>query len=181
MSSIIFMALRRLRRPLIVLTLVYAIATLGMTLIPGIDDQGNVWHMSFFHAFYFVSFMGSTIGFGEIPYEFTDSQRLWVLCCIYISVIAWLYAIGSMLSLIQDPAFKHAITYQTFSRTVKQFSKPFYVVCGYGDTGKLLAHGLTDLSFPVVVLDAKQETLNQIELSNFKQLVVSFKSRCHHT
>lgn len=176
MSNIIFMALKRLRRPLIVLILVYTIATLGMTLIPGIDDQGNVWHMSFFHAFYFVSFMGSTIGFGEIPYEFTDAQRLWVLCCIYISVISWLYAIGNMLSLIQDPAFKHAVTYQTFNRTVKQFSSQFYIICGYGDTGKLLAQGLTDLSFHVVILDAKQEALNQVELSNFQQTVISLKA-----
>ena len=176
MSNIIFMALRRLRRPLIVLILVYSFATLGMTLIPGVDDQGNVWHMSFFHAFYFVSFMGSTIGFGEIPYEFTDSQRLWVLCCIYVSVIAWLYAIGNMLSLIQDPVFRHAVTYQTFSRTIKQFDKPFYIICGYGDTGKLLSHGLTDLSFHVVVLDTRQEALNQIELSNFRQTVVSLRT-----
>lgn len=176
MSNIIFMALRRLRRPLILLIMVYAIATLGMTMIPGVDDQGNVWHMSFFHAFYFVSFMGSTIGFGEIPYPFTDTQRLWVLCCIYISVVAWLYAIGNMLSLVQDPAFRHAVTYQAFTRTVKRFNSPFYIICGYGDTGKLLAQGLTDLSFHVVVLDANQETLNQIQLSNFPQTVISLKS-----
>ena len=71
MSDIFFLVLRKMRTPLIALISTYAIATLGMTLIPGIDDQGNIWHMSFFHAFYFVSFMGTTIGFGEIPYAFT--------------------------------------------------------------------------------------------------------------
>ena len=60
--------------------------------------------MNFFHAFYFVSFMGSTIGFGEIPYAFTDAQRAWVLITIYTSVVAWLYTIGTLLSLIQDQA-----------------------------------------------------------------------------
>jgi hypothetical protein len=62
--------------------------------------------MSIFHAFYFVSFMGSTIEFGEIPYTFTDAQRMWVLVCIYFSVVAWLYAIARGIALAQDPAFR---------------------------------------------------------------------------
>ena len=63
MNDILYILLRRLRAPLITLIVVYAVAILGMTLIPGRDPDGNVWYMSFFHAFYFVSFMGSTIGF----------------------------------------------------------------------------------------------------------------------
>ena len=68
MPHTFFLVLRRLRRPLIILISVYAVSTLGLTLIPGIDGEGQPWKMAFFHAFYFVSFMGSTIGFGEIPY-----------------------------------------------------------------------------------------------------------------
>ncbi|MEO0369068.1 MAG: ion channel [Pseudomonadota bacterium] len=106
MSDIFFLLLKRLRTPLIILVFVYAVSITGMTLIPGIDPDGKPWRMSFFHAFYFVSFMGTTIGFGEVPYPFTDEQRLWVSVCIYTSVIAWLYAIGSMLRLVQDPLFQ---------------------------------------------------------------------------
>ena len=69
-SQIIYLILRRLRTPLIVLVCVYAVSVLGFVLIPGVDDQGNPWKMDFFHAFYFVSYMGSTIGFGELPYPF---------------------------------------------------------------------------------------------------------------
>ena len=97
MSDIFFLVLRRLRVPLILIILVYSVATLGMALIPGTTLDGDVWHMSFFHAFYFVSFMGTTIGFGEIPYPFNDAQRAWVLVCIYTSVITWLYGIGTCL------------------------------------------------------------------------------------
>ncbi|MDB9943069.1 hypothetical protein OAD35_06105, partial [Pseudomonadales bacterium] len=71
MDSIVFLILRQMRAPLLLLTTIYAIATLGLTLIPGMDDKGQVWYMDFFHAFYFVSFMGTTTGFGEIPYPFT--------------------------------------------------------------------------------------------------------------
>ena len=78
MRNIVFLILRRMRQPLLTLLVVYAISVLGLTLIPGRDGDGNLWHMSIFHAFYFVSYMATTIGFGEIPHTFSDAQRLWV-------------------------------------------------------------------------------------------------------
>lgn len=164
MSDIFFLVLRKLRRPLIVLISMYSIATLGMTLIPGVDDQGNVWHMSFFHAFYFVSFMGTTIGFGEIPYEFTDMQRAWVLVCIYTSVISWLYAIGTMLSLLGDQTFKNAISNRTFQRSINHIDLPFYIICGYGETGAMINKGLAELDIQTVIIDQKPERINSLEL-----------------
>ena len=87
MNLVTSMILRRMRRPFLLLITVYNVAMLGMILIPGVDDQGNVWHMSIFHAFYFVSFTATTIGFGEIPYPLSDAQRLWAVISIYILVI----------------------------------------------------------------------------------------------
>lgn len=171
-----FLMLRRLRGPLIVLILVYAIAVLGMVLIPGVDDQGEPWRMSFFHAFYFVSFMGSTIGFGEIPYPFTDAQRFWVLASIYFSVFAWLYAIGRSLALLQDPAFRHAITHAGFSHSVRRLREPFYLVCGYGDTGRILTHGLTRQGFRSVVIDNDQERINRADLDDLAIYVPNLRA-----
>ncbi len=91
MPDIFYILLRRLRKPLILLIVVYAVSILGFWLIPGQDDQGNVWYMSFFHAFYFVSYMASTIGFGEIPYAFSDAQRLWAMFTIYATVIGFIW------------------------------------------------------------------------------------------
>jgi voltage-gated potassium channel len=172
-ENIIFLVLRRLRRPLIVLIVVYAIATFVLTLIPGVDPDGNPWKMSIFQAFYFVSFMGSTIGFGEIPYPFSDAQRYWVLVCIYTSVISWLYAIGSLLTLMQEAAFRQAVVSQQFSRSIRKLKSPFYIICGYGDTGRMLTKGLTDLGFTVVVLDKNDEDIKAIPLGNFNAPVFS--------
>ena len=72
-SSAIFLVLRRMRTPLIVLIAIYAISVLGLTLIPGQDADGKPWSMGFFHAFYFMSYTATTIGFGEIPHAFTDA------------------------------------------------------------------------------------------------------------
>lgn len=162
-----------MRRPLIALIFVYSIATFGLTLIPGQDPEGNVWFMSFFHAFYFVSFMGSTIGFGEIPYPFTDEQRYWVLGCIYVSVIAWLYTIGTLLSLIQDAGFKQAVTVQRFSHAISKLNSPFFIICGYGDTGKTLTKELSAMGYSVVVLDNDPDSLIYLPLDDFSTPVNS--------
>lgn len=176
MTDVMFLMLRRLRGPLIVLILVYAIAVLGLVLIPGVDDQGQTWHMSFFHAFYFVSFMGSTIGFGEIPYPFTDAQRFWVLISIYFSVFAWLYAIGRSLTLLQEPALRHAITHASFRHAVRGLGEPFYLVCGYGDTGRILTHGLIERGVRAVVIDHDQERINRADLDELRLYVPNLRA-----
>ncbi len=156
-----------MRVPLIVLITIYSVATLGMTLIPGVTPDGEPWRMSFFHAFYFVSFMGTTIGFGEIPYEFTDLQRGWVLVCIYTSVIAWLYSIGSVLRLVQDETFLLAVTQRGFQRSIMKLDSPFYIICGYGKTGEMVNQGLCGLGIQTVILDISSDRIATIGLGEF--------------
>ena len=42
----LFLLLRRLRQPLIVLIVVYAVAVFGFTVVPGVDAEGQPWRMS---------------------------------------------------------------------------------------------------------------------------------------
>ena len=106
MSDVLFLILRRLRAPLITLILVYAISVGGLALIPGVDPDGNRHPMSIFHAFYVMSYTATTIGFGELPYPFTDAQRLWVTFTIYLSVVGWAYTLGSVVALGNDANFR---------------------------------------------------------------------------
>ncbi len=168
MQNIISLVFRRLRAPLVALIAVYAVAMFVFTFIPGIDDQGRPWKMSFFHAFYFVSFMGSTIGFGEIPYAFTDAQRMWTSVTIYASVVAWLYAIGTMLSLIQSQAFSQALNQSRFRRKIKRLRDPFYIVCGFGDTGESLVNTLQHANQHTVVIDNTESRIDHLELQDWK-------------
>ena len=171
MDGFIFLIFRRMRRPLLTLLTVYSVAVLGLVLIPGQDADGNPWNMSFFHAFYFVSYMGTTIGFGEIPYPFTDGQRIWVVLCIYATVVAWIYAIGTVLSLVQDKSFQYALREQRFARRVRAFTEPFYLIAGYGQTGRELALALTSRGQHVVVVDRNEERINHIQLENLPEAV----------
>ena len=166
MHNLIYLLLRRMRVPLIVVILAYAISILGLVLIPGIDDQGNPWQMSFFHAFYFVSFMGSTIGFGEIPYPFTDPQRIWTTVAMYMTVISWLYAIGSLFSLVQDHAFRRVVARTNFTREVRRINNPFYLVCGLGDAGQLVIRELAEHGIHSVIVDRDESKIHSLQLED---------------
>jgi len=166
MRKVVYLLLRRMRLPLIVLISVYAISVLGMTLITGMDDQGNPWRMDFFHAVYFVSFLGSTIGLGEVPYALTDAQRMWTTFVIYAAVVSWLYAIGSILTLVQDQAFRRVLDFSAFARSVRRLQEPFYIVCGYGDSARQLVRELSEHHIHSVVIDLDREKILDLEVED---------------
>ncbi|MCU7930471.1 MAG: NAD-binding protein [Candidatus Thiodiazotropha sp. (ex Codakia rugifera)] len=138
-----------------------------MALIPGTAADGSPEYMSLFHAFYFFTYTATTTGFGEIPSEFTDQQRLWAILCLYIGVIAWLYAIGSIIHLIQNMHFVQALSEYRFSRVVNRITEPFFIICGFGDTGSLLARGLSDHRFTAVVIDRDPERIKALSLRDY--------------
>jgi Trk K+ transport system NAD-binding subunit len=166
-SATIFLILRRMRTPLIVLIVIFAVSVLGLTLVPGQDPSGRPARMGFFDAFYFMSYTASTIGFGELPDPFTYSQRMWVTISIYLTVIGWAYAIGSLLALLQDRAFRSALAMQHFSRKVSRLREPFVLVAGFGRTGELLGHALDRLGRRIVVLDHDGERIDGLELDQY--------------
>ncbi|TNF63663.1 MAG: hypothetical protein EP303_02500 [Deltaproteobacteria bacterium] len=167
LDRVTMIVLRYLRRPFLVIVLVYAVAITGMALIPGQDADGNPEHMSLFHAFYFFTYTATTTGFGEIPNEFTDEQRLWAIFCLYTGVVAWFYAIGSTVRLFQNPHFAQAVTQRAFARTVRRISEPFFLICGFGDTGSLLARGLSDHRLGAVVIDSDPERIRALGLRDY--------------
>ena len=167
LDRVTMIVLRYLRRPFLVIVLVYAVAMIGMALIPGRDADGNPEYMSLFHAFYFFTYTATTTGFGEIPREFTDEQRLWAIFCLYTGVIAWFYAIGSTVRLLQNPHFIQAVNQRAFARTVRRSPEPFFLICGFGDTGSLLARGLSDHQFGAVVIDSDPERIRALGLRDY--------------
>ena len=167
MPNIFFLMLRRLRAPIIMLICVYAISVLGLVLTPGVDDDGNAYRMNFFHAFYFISYTAMSIGFGEIPYTFTNAQRIWVLVCIYMSVVGWSYTLGSIFALSRDQALARAIQYTRFNSKVRKMSEPFYLICGYGQTGRLLCKVLDEQNTRFVVMDLREERINEVALADY--------------
>ncbi len=167
MNVVTSLIMRQMRAPFITLILGYGITILGLVLTPGVDDQGNHWHMSFFDAFYFVSFTATTIGFGEIPYALSAAQRMWAIITIYVTVVSWIYAVGKILTLVQDPTFRAAMRRSNFSRSVRNINDPFILICGFGETGNALAHALTEHHIRTVVIEQDEQKVKTIPLMEF--------------
>ena len=178
-SATIFLVLRRMRAPLIVLIVIFSVGTLGLTVIPGQDAAGRPSRMGFFDAFYVMSYTASTIGFGEIPYPFTYSQRMWVTISIYLTVIGWAYAIGSLLALVQERSFRNALALQHFSRKVRRLREPFLLIVGYGQTGELLARSLDALGRRFVVIDRDVGRIDDLYLDAYHADVPGLVADAH--
>ncbi|NOY16513.1 MAG: potassium transporter TrkA [Gammaproteobacteria bacterium] len=165
--------LRRMRVPLLVLIATYSISVLGFVLVPGIDESGQRWNMTFFDAVYFVSYMATTIGFGELPQPFSAAQRMWTTISIYLSVIGWVYAIGAILSLVQNSLLKRALEEGRFTRNVKRLNEDFFIICGYGETARLLVHSLNIRGFRTVVIETNSDRLDDLSMSDIPNPVPS--------
>ena len=167
-STGILLVLRRMRTPIIVLIGIFALSTVGLTLVPGEDPQGNPHRLSIFEAFYFMAYTASTIGFGELPYPFTPAQRLWVTVSIFMAVTGWAYAIGSLLSLMQDRAFRAALARRHFVNKVRHLGEPFLVLVGYGNATRSLARSLDEMGRRFVVVDDDEERIAGVELDAYR-------------
>lgn len=154
MSEILVLILRRLRAPIITVIAVYAIAVFGLVLMPGVDPEGRPWRMSLFDAFYVMSYTATTIGFGEVPHPFSYAQRLWMTFSIYLTVIGWAYMLGSIFGLARQPAFRVAVARHRFEGRVRRLTDPFFIVCGYGQSGRRLVSALDQIGFATVVVEA---------------------------
>lgn len=165
-NDIVWMTMRRMRTPLIVLILVYFFSILAMISVPGVDPSGKPFHMSFLDAAYFMAILQTTIGFGEIPHSFTAAQRMLVFLLLLPNVVAWLYSIGTLLGLILDKQFQAAFLRNQFSKKVRWLKEPFYIVCGFGNTGSMTVSGLLARGIRAVVIECDESTVRLMALED---------------
>ena len=170
-NNSLFIIFQKMRRPFLVILLTYTISMIGFLLIPGMDLDGNAYYMTIFDAFYFISYTATTIGFGETPYPFTYSQRMWVSISIYLTVLGWFYSIGSLLALFRDNLFIQELEKAKFLRQIKNLNEKFIVVLGYNQiTRKIITKALNQGLRTVVITKDKME-INHLLLENFTPTV----------
>ncbi|MFT4173660.1 MAG: NAD-binding protein [Rhodocyclaceae bacterium] len=167
MSETLLLILRRMRRPLIVIIVVLSISVFGLAHMPGMDAEGRPATLGYFHALYIVSYTATTIGYGEVPYPFSEAQRAWVIFSIYLSVTTWAYAVGSILHMTRDPAFRTALARNQFVARVRRLEEPFILIVGYGQSGMLLARMLDRMGWRTVVVELRPERAARMDLEEY--------------
>ena len=180
-NNTLWIILQRMRLPFVVIILSYVIAMIGLIVIPGVDNHGNIYHLSIFDAFYFVTYTATTIGFGEYPYPFTYEQKIWVSMSIYLTVLGWFYSIGTLVSLLQDKLFVREIAIARFRRTVKNMKEDFIIVLGYNTTASIIIKKMIQAKMRVVVIEKDQNRADYLLLEGFIPYVPVLIKDAHST
>lgn len=178
-NSSLFIVLQRMRKPFLVLIITYTIAITGLLIIDGVDNNGNPYHMTIFDAFYFVTYTATTIGFGETPYEFTYAQRIWVSASIYITVLGWFYAVGTLVSLLQDKLFIREIKRTKFKRQVESIKEKFIIILGYNQITNEIVNRAIEQGIRAVIIEKDETKANEAILENFTPTVPVLVADAH--
>ena len=161
-TEVIFLVMRRMRAPLIVVITTFSFCTAGMLFMPGTDPDGNPYRLNIFDAFYQMTITLTTVGYTEAPYPFSYPQRMWLSMSIFLLVISWAYAIGVFLALVQGSAFQSAVAVQQFRRQVRRLVEPFFIVAGYGDAGRVVGAELDEHHRRFVIIDRREDTVQSV-------------------
>lgn len=161
-TEVIFLIMRRMRIPLIVVITMFAFCTAGMTFMPGLDPDGNPYRLNIFDAFYQMTITLTTVGFTEAPYPFSYPQRMWMAMSIFLLVISWAYAIAVFFALVQSAPFQAAVGAQQFRRQVRRLVEPFVIVAGYGAAGRAVGADLDEHYRRFVVIDKDEARIQSV-------------------
>ncbi|AXH11819.1 potassium channel family protein [Halarcobacter bivalviorum] len=178
-NSSLFIVLQRMRKPVLVLIITYTIAIIGLLIIDGVDNDGKPYQMTIFDAFYFVTYTATTIGFGETPYTFTYAQRMWVSASIYITVLGWFYAVGTLVSLLQDKLFIREIKRTKFKKQVSSIKEKFIIILGYNQITNEIVNRAIEQGIRAVIIEKDETKANEAILENFTPTVPVLVADAH--
>ena len=170
-NSSLYIVLQKMRKPFLVIIATYSISIIGFLIIDGRDSNGNVYQMTMFDAFYFVSYTATTIGFGEIPYPFTYPQRIWVSIATFLTVLGWFYSIGTLVSLLQDKLFLQEIERARFLKQIKNLNEKFIIILGYNQITKKIIVKAIEQGIRAVVIEKDNLKIEKLMLENFTPTV----------
>jgi Trk K+ transport system NAD-binding subunit len=91
---------------------------------------------------------------------------------IYMTVIAWAYALGAIFALVRSAAFREAWEHGRFEAGVRRLVDRFFVICGYGQSGQKLAAALDRLGYATVIIDPNPDRMRLLLLRDFAQPAV---------
>lgn len=166
-SSSLWLILQRMRTPFLVIIITYTVSIIGLLIIDGMDNNGNVYKLTIFDAFYFISYTATTIGFGETPFAFTYPQRIWVSMSVFFTVTGWFYSLGSLITILQDKLFIQEFQKAKFIRNISTLKERFIIILGYNSITSEIIKKANEYGLRAVVVEKEESKRDALLLENF--------------
>lgn len=94
---------------------------------------------------------------GSLPEEHMgDAQRVWAMFVIAVGLGFTLYAFGNLIALLTSGEILHVFETRRMERQITS-SKDHVIICGYGNTGRLVAERLASQAVPVIVIEKEHD------------------------
>ncbi|HKK00436.1 MAG TPA: potassium channel protein [Desulfotignum sp.] len=132
--------------------LVITAGTSGYMLLEG-------WN--FIESLYMVIITLSTVGFMEVR-PLSDISRIMTVLVIFGGVGAFFYLGGSLAQMLVEGKFQNLLGRRRLQKIIDEL-KDHYIVCGYGRIGSVVAQGIKNEGFDVVVIEKNLDALARLE------------------
>ena len=166
-SATIFLVLRRMRAPLIVLIVIFAVSTLGLTLIPGQDAAGPAVADGLLRRLLRDELHGldDRLRRDPVPVHLQPAHVGHDLDLPHRRRLGLRDRVAA--GAVQERSFRQALALQHFTRKVGRLREPFLLIIGYGRTGELLGRSLDALGRRFVVIDRDDDRIDDLYLDSY--------------
>jgi voltage-gated potassium channel len=151
---------RRLLPAILLLLIVLFVGILGYILI-------ERWTP--LEAIYMVITTIFTVGFQEM-HPLSPAGKVFTMCIIVGGVGSAIYAAGQVVEIIVEGEMSGYRKRKRMSKNVKEM-KGHYIICGFGRVGHQVAQVFEASRIQFVVIDSKNETLDELEAKDFAGII----------
>lgn len=146
---------------------VYTAIILTITiLLIGVFGYMEIGNYSFIDALYMTVITISTVGFGEVNHPSGDSEKLFTIFLIFISIVVFAYIISVLTEYIINGKFIDELKHKKMLKKIKKI-KNHTIVCGYGRNGRQSAQKLRNHKKICVIIENDKMIIKEIEKAGF--------------
>ncbi|MCK4871883.1 MAG: potassium channel protein [Phycisphaerales bacterium] len=141
---------RRVVYSVLLLVLVVVVGAAGFDWLGG--DKVDFWPDGLWDTFNIISTVGS------LP-DLRPVEQGWAMFVIIVGLSSFLYLYGNLLTLLFSGEVMRVFERRKMERLIESLSN-HVVLCGFGNTGRVIAAQLAGKNVPFVVVDQKEEAVD---------------------
>ena len=138
----------------------------GGVALAGVFFIGTLWYWlvekwSLLEAAYMTMITLSTVGYSEVQ-PLGERSRLFTICLILMGLITIGYIVNRFTEALIQGYFQEGIKIRQENILIESLDR-HYIVCGFGRTGRHVAHEFEAENIPFVIIDDNLEEVEQIK------------------